>query len=178
MANTIFSEPTISKTRAAEDNPNCTEYFIAPEAKVSRSPDSTWQDSVSRWEELRTRIVQGMHDSLPQPIEGPILPIKDKRAAVVADIHTDGKNKVVLEEGTGVPRVIFVAVKDANGPRLTIGLTYSHYEFTVPDGQRMTDEDWQSKLYSHPENNSQILYQPKSSWPDVPLWYRPLLGTK
>ena len=94
--------------------------------------------------------------------------------AVVADIHTSESG--VLEEGVGAPRVIFVAVKDANGPRLTIGFTYSQYELLSPT--RLTDEEWQSNFYTDDGGDYQITYKPKSMWPTIPTWYQELLGTK
>ncbi len=94
--------------------------------------------------------------------------------AVVADIHTD-KDGGVLEEGTGVPRVIFVAVKDANGPRLTVGFTYSQYE-TI-GSERLTDETWQNNFYTDSGDYS-ITYKPKSAWPNINPWFQELLGTK
>ena len=117
-----------------------------------------------------------MMGSLPTSVEGPTLGIKDKRAAMVVDIHTDKRGNV-LEEGTGVPRVIFVAVKDANGPRLTVGFTYSQYEFTTP-GERLTDEAWQKEFYTDSGRNSVITYKPKSDWPNINKWFQELLGSK
>lgn len=175
LENTAFDEPTVTKTRhSADENKDCVEYFISPDAMVNRGGNNYWNPA-SRWEEIRTYIVQQMASSLPVPVEGPILPIKDKRTAVIADVHT-GKEGQVLEEGTGVPRVIFVAVKDANGPRLTVGFTYSQYEEVSP-GDRWTDEQWQDKFYTDSGDYS-ITYQPKSAWPDINKWYQQLLGIK
>ncbi len=178
LQNAAITEPTITRTRHSyDDGKDCVEYFISPNAEVKR--DS--RTAESRWEELRLGIVGGLGSSLPDPIEGPILPIKDKRAAVVADVHT-GTNQdtgiaEVLEEGTGVPRVIFVAVKDVNGPRLTVGFTYSQYEF-ITQGDRLTDEEWQTRFYADSGNDVEIKYKPKNEWPEINVWYQDLLGPK
>lgn len=173
LENNVFNESTITKTRQSGDgNNNCMENFISPESAVKRESVNY---SDSRWEELRIALTNQMRAALPDPVEGPILEIKDKRAAIVADIHTD-KNGGVLEEGTGVPRVIFVAVKDINGPRLTIGFTYSQYE-TI-SSERLTDETWQNNFYTDLGGDSSITYKPKNAWPNNNKWFQELLGNK
>ncbi|MCF2137746.1 MAG: DUF3160 domain-containing protein [Candidatus Thorarchaeota archaeon] len=65
------------------------------------------------------------------------------RAALVADVHTDPTYGLALEEATGNPLYIIVAVPDENGtPFLAGGAMYSHYEFSVPISNRLTDELW------------------------------------
>ncbi|MEK7557191.1 MAG: DUF3160 domain-containing protein, partial [Patescibacteria group bacterium] len=136
----------------------------------------------SEWEKLRWEMVNLMEQSLPDPVEGVVLPAKDKRAALVADVHTGGDSanpRRILYEGTGVPRVIFVAVKDANGARLTTGFTYSHYEFTqLLGGSRLTDEEWQKNFYVGGDDYDAFQYTPKGSWPVLPSWYTSLLRGK
>ena len=72
------------------------------------------------------------------------------RAALVVDVHTDPNiPPQVLEEATGDPMVIFVAVPYPNGSvYLTRGAMYSHYEFLKPINNRLTDEDWWTLLDS------------------------------
>ncbi|GEM_PF-1355954 len=168
LENSVFTESFTTKEYYAE----CVEHIISPESKVNREGLGV----TSRWEELRVGLISRMMGSLPTSVEGPTLGIKDKRAAMVVDIHTDKRGNV-LEEGTGVPRVIFVAVKDANGPRLTVGFTYSQYEFTTP-GERLTDEAWQKEFYTDSGRNSVITYKPKSDWPNINKWFQELLGSK
>ena len=172
LENTAFTEATTTETFKMDGEKDCTENYFAPETEIKSDDGYT---SVSRWEDIRVGLVNRMQGALPLPVEGPIMQIKDKRAAVVADIHTD-KGGGVLEEGTGVPRLIFVAVKDSNGPRLTVGVTYSQYEFI--SGDRMTDEDWQEKFYTNKGGDSSITYKPKNSWPTINTWFQELLGTK
>lgn len=138
-------------------------------------------DGESDWETIRLEIVAGLESSLPI-LEGDILSAKDRRAAIVADVHTGGDSnnpKKILYEGTGVPKVIFVAVKDANGARLTIGFTYSHYEFTkLYGGKRLTDEEWQKNFYIGDDDSSPYNYTDISKWPEENFWYKSLFGSE
>jgi len=173
LENSVVNESVITKKRYSETEAReCVESFISPESEVKRGDVI---NPSSRWEEIRVGLINQLRASLPESVEGPILPIKDKRTAVVADIHTD-MDGGVLEEGTGVPRVMFVAVKDANGPRLTVGFTYSQYE-TISD-TRLTDEEWQNNFYTDEGGDSQITYKPKSQWPTNNKWFKDLLGDK
>jgi len=173
LENNIFAEATTTETRHSyDDDKDCVEYFLSEGSQIKRGEYSV---SPSKWEELRVTLINQMRQALPLPTEGPILTIKDKRMAVVADIHTD-KDNGILEEGTGVPRVIFVAVKDANGPRLTIGFTYSQYE-TISK-ERLTDEQWQNNFYTDSGSDYSITYKSKNAWPDINTWFRELLGNK
>jgi len=130
----------------------------------------------SDWEKIRTYILSDLRGALPEPLEGPVLEVKDQRTAIVADIHTgmDSQNPPkILYEGVGVPKVIIVAVKDINGARATIGFVYSHYEFTKPlGGPRLTDEEWQENFY---QKDSAENLKPKEGWPKEPFWYDPIL---
>lgn len=140
----------------------------------------------SEWENLRLELFWQLERALPFPVEGPVLPAKDRRAALIADVHTGGDslNKPrILYEATGVPKVIFVAVKDANGPRLTVGFTYAHYEFTeLYGGKRKTDEDWQ-KIFYNPVSpaddeaggGNPYDYTDRKGWPAQPVWYDSIL---
>ncbi len=91
----------------------------------------------------------------------------DTRAGLIADIHTATTQDVqeILYEATGIPNVIYVAVKDANGTRLTRGVTYSYYEFTRPFGERLSDADWQANIYEGQEN---------FTTPNIPDWAKTL----
>ncbi len=159
LENTKYTESVISKTSTKSDDIVCNEELIS---------------GISQPEQLRLEIFNKMKSILPVPVEGEILPIKDKRSAVIADIHTSENG--ILEQGTGVPRLIFVAVRDINGPRLTVGFTYSHYEFL--SDERLTDEEWQTNFYESVDDDYRINYKNKKNWPTLPLWYQKLLGTK
>jgi hypothetical protein len=81
------------------------------------------------------------------PISSQELTDKEKRAGIIADIHTDAVNSQILYEATGKPFIAYVAVKDINGARLTRGVVFNHYEFADKLDERLSDEDWQSKVY-------------------------------
>lgn len=106
-------------------------------------------ESISDDDYERLRVVTRIE------LEGVVYPIntrdifteRDARAALIADVHTDVPNGQVLYEATGIPSVIYVAVKDSGGTRLTRGVVYSYYEFTAPLAKRLSDEDWQGKVY-------------------------------
>ena len=71
------------------------------------------------------------------------------RMALVSDVATDAQAGRVLHVATGTPRRLYVFVDDkGSGPRVTIGYTYSYYEFerALGDG-RMTDEEWKKLVY-------------------------------
>jgi hypothetical protein len=81
----------------------------------------------------------------------------DDDMAVIADVHTDPNNGLVLEEAVGRPMVILVAVNIEGQVVLTRGGVFSYYEFTWPMGDRLTDEAWQEML-------------DLGAQPDLPSW--------
>jgi hypothetical protein len=97
------------------------------------------------FEKLRKsgHVFQNLSNALP----GEELTPKDRRAGIIADIHTDAVRGEILYEATGKPYLIYVAVKDSNGVRLTRGLVYNHYELIGPLAERYADEDWQKIVY-------------------------------
>ncbi len=97
------------------------------------------------FEKLRT--VSTKFEFIASALPGQELSKKDKRAGIIADIHTDTVNGKILYEATGKPHIIYVAVKDINGTRLTRGAVFNHYEFTKPINGRLSDEDWQGIVY-------------------------------
>lgn len=73
---------------------------------------------------------------------------EDQQAALVADIATD-PNGSALEVGTGRIFEILAIVPGNKGiPRVVRGGVYSHYEFTVPLANRLTDDAWHKMLDS------------------------------
>jgi hypothetical protein len=74
--------------------------------------------------------------------------IELRKMACVADVHTNGFDKTVLEAAVGVPRAIYVFANDrAGGARVTRGYVFSYYEFEKPMTERMTDEEWRAMVY-------------------------------
>lgn len=70
----------------------------------------------------------------------------DKDMAVIADVHTDANSGRVLEEGSGHPMAILVAVQIEGQVILARGAVFSYYEFTWPMNDRLTDEAWQNMI--------------------------------
>lgn len=71
------------------------------------------------------------------------------RMALVSDVATNAFAGRVLQVAIGAPRRIYVFVDDSqSGPRVTVGYTYSFYEFARPlSAGRMTDEEWKKLVY-------------------------------
>ncbi len=85
------------------------------------------------------------------------------KTTLVADVHTEGFEAMVLEEGVGKVDIIIVACPAADGSVfLAAGPVLSYYEFKHPMSDRLTDEAWRDLLDS-------------SERPDRPAWYQPLL---
>ena len=70
--------------------------------------------------------------------------LEDQDSALVADVATG--NGAVLEEATGHPTAIYVVVPIDGQLVLARGGVYSHYEFVVGLGDRLTDEAWRAQL--------------------------------
>jgi hypothetical protein len=71
---------------------------------------------------------------------------EDPQVAVVADVATDIATEQVLEEGVGRVFTIYVVVPIDGELVLTKGGVFSHYEFTQPMSNRLTDEKWRELL--------------------------------
>jgi hypothetical protein len=84
---------------------------------------------------------------------------EDRRSALIADVHTDADKGRILYQANGEPFIVLVLVGNENSPRLTIGVTFNHYEFVGPLTARMGDKDWQEKVYNRPGD-----LPPKNSW--------------
>jgi len=105
------------------------------------------QITEEEFEELRISPLR-INDALTPPT-GSMISTKEIRSGLIADVHTamTMDEQKILYEATGIPKIIYVAVKDKNGARLTRGLVYSYFEFTRPFGERLSDEDWQGVVY-------------------------------
>ena len=79
------------------------------------------------------------------------------KTILIADVHTDGNTKRVLEEGTGFIKTAIIAYKLPQGHIvLGVGPVFSYYEFKQPMDDRLTDEAWREILETNP--------------PDEPEW--------
>ncbi|MDX9893178.1 MAG: DUF3160 domain-containing protein [Patescibacteria group bacterium] len=114
------------------------------------------------FEKLRT--ISFVLRQVAEPLPGQELTTREKRAGIIADIHTDALKGQILYEATGKPYIIYVAVKDINGTRLTRGVVFNHYEFADKLGERLADEDWQAKVY-----------EGASSLPPADIWSAELI---
>ncbi len=76
---------------------------------------------------------------------------KAKKTTIVADVHTEGNTRQVLEEGVGYVDLIVVAYKVPDG-RILIGAgpVLSYYEFKQSMQNRLTDEQWRELLQAEP----------------------------
>jgi len=76
---------------------------------------------------------------------------KAKKTTIVADVHTEGNTRQVLEEGVGYVDLIVVAYKVPDG-RIIIGAgpVMSYYEFKQPMQNRLTDDQWRELLQAEP----------------------------
>ncbi len=94
-----------------------------------------------------------------------ITSMTDKDMAVIADVHTGtmGGPHYALEEGVGHANEVYVVYPMAGKLLLGRGAVFDYYEFIVPVGERMTDEQWQQKLTS-------------SSPPQPPKWAESFLS--
>ena len=95
----------------------------------------------------KLRVITNTLGIVVSPLGGEELSQKDKRSGIIADIHTDAVNQEILYEATSKPYLIYVAVSDVNGTRLTRGAVFSQYEFTEGINGRLSDEAWQERVY-------------------------------
>jgi len=81
------------------------------------------------------------------------------KTVMIADVHTDGNTRKVLEEGTGFIKTAIIAYKLPQGHIvLGVGPVFSYYEFKQPMDNRLTDEAWREILETYP--------------PDEPDWIK------
>jgi hypothetical protein len=118
--------------------------------------------SEEEYEKLRSSNLSFLAEPL---VEGAILEEKEKRAGLIADIHTDAVKGQILYEATGEPYFILALVGNEGVSRLTVGAAFNYYEFTGPLTSRYTDADWQARVYKTPPH-----------LPLKPFWYKPLIA--
>ncbi len=84
----------------------------------------------------------------------------DFPAALVTDIATDPESGECLQIATGHCDSIYVAVPVDGTVRIARGSVYSFYQFRNPVSERMTDDEWRSR----------IAYTSSASKPEKPEW--------
>ena len=73
------------------------------------------------------------------------------KTVMIADVHTDGNTKKVLEEGTGFIKTAIIAYRLPQGHIIVgAGPVFSYYEFKQPMADRLTDEAWREILNTDP----------------------------
>ena len=90
--------------------------------------------------------------------------LSDEPAPIVADVATD-PNGSCLEEATGDIFEIYAAVPVEGVLRIAKGGVYSHYEFTWPIADRLTDEAWREMLRKKGED-----------FPDLAEWTKSFIA--
>jgi hypothetical protein len=104
--------------------------------------------------------------NLPTTLESVVIGAKPDglKTTLVADVHTESLDEMVLEEAVGKVDLIVVACPGASrSVFLAVGPVLSYYEFKHPMSDRLTDEAWR-----------QLLDSPDK--PARPAWYGPLMG--
>ncbi|MEI7620409.1 MAG: DUF3160 domain-containing protein [Candidatus Falkowbacteria bacterium] len=112
------------------------------------------------YERLRTIKLSFM----AQPFEMLDPDEKSGKTALIADIHTDALQNQILYEATAKPYLMLAIVANEESPRVVAGLVYNHYELTDKIDKRLSDEDWQKRVY---EDNTLL--------PEKNFWYDSLL---
>lgn len=88
------------------------------------------------------------------------------KTTLVADVHTDGNSRTVLEEATGQLALLVVVNKLPDGKLYAAcGPVFTYYEFKQPMAERLTDESW-----------IQMLEGGGGRYELLPDWYRDGLG--
>jgi len=90
-------------------------------------------------------------ESLIKIVSGGEVDSEGLKTVLIADVHTDGNTKKVLEEGVGYIKTMIVAYHTPKGLlELGVGPVFSYYEFKQPMDKRLTDEEWREILDSNP----------------------------
>jgi len=91
-----------------------------------------------------------------------------KNAAIAADVFTNAETGQVLESATGIPYRMYIALNDGQGgKRIAVGYCFNGYEFAQAADNRLTDEQWQEKVYE--QIDAQML-EYKPYWLDKELF--------
>jgi hypothetical protein len=90
-------------------------------------------------------------EGLIQTVSGGEVDPEVFKTVLVADVHTDGNTKKVLEEGVGYIKTAVIAYRLPHEQIvLGVGPTFSYYEFKQSMENRLTDEEWRKILDSNP----------------------------
>lgn len=92
-------------------------------------------------------------------------------AAIVADVATD-PNCCVLEEATGNINTIYVVFPIDGELHVARGGVFSHYEFSWPMDDRLTDEKWRTILFPWTDPEYDYTEEDESKKPDIAEWQK------
>jgi hypothetical protein len=96
-------------------------------------------------------------EGLIQTVSGGEVDPEIFKTVLVADVHTEGNTKKVLEEGVGYIQTAVIAYRLPDQQIVVgVGPTFSYYEFKKPIEDRLTDQEWRKMLDSNPP--------PKPEW--------------
>lgn len=118
--------------------------------------DNEWIESIASRFEL-IWVLSAADGDASDAMTGGFATGPDEVAAVIADIMSNPEE--ALQIGTGLIDLIYVLVPNDDGQfQVARGAVYSFYEFWVPRGERLTDEEWRTMLYdgSAPERPAWI----------------------
>jgi hypothetical protein len=106
--------------------------------------DNEWIETISSRFEL-IWLLAAADDDASDAQTGGSSAGSDEIAAVVADIMSNPED--AMQVGTGHIDLIYVLVPNDEGQfQVARGAVYSFYEFWVPRGERLTDEEWRIML--------------------------------
>ena len=109
------------------------------------SEDNEWLESIASRFEL-IWLLSAADDDTTDAQTGGFGSGPDEIAAVIADIMSNPEE--ALQIGTGHIDLIYVLVPNDDGQfQVARGAVYSFYEFWVPRGERLTDEEWRTMLH-------------------------------
>jgi len=125
---------------------------IAEKELANRPPNHKEQAWLSTFgDTIRNLVTTSDYPDDSSPVVG------DDPMAIIADVHTDPNSSTCLEEAVGFPYRLLVAVPVSGQVLLTVGASFSYYEFSWPISDRLTDEAWRDMLKEDPP-------------PDPPAW--------
>ena len=103
--------------------------------------------SGGRISEDEEHLITSYHNQIRNLLTDFVEMVRDSR--IISDVFTDPNGNMVLEVGTGYFDIIVVAYIAENSKMyLAAGSAMSYYEFTWPQKNRLTDEEWREMVKS------------------------------
>lgn len=91
---------------------------------------------------------------------------------IAVDVATDPNAGEVLELALGQPDELWVIVPVDGSLRLAFGAVYNFYQFRQPQNERLTDEEWRSRIGAEPQfdEEGKWLEPDPALIPEKPSW--------